>query len=155
MGGADAHNDSMRVVAALERVAARIAVPLCVRVVAGPANKQLPAESGTPVSTAIDAQVLRGVKDMAAEMAESDAAVSASGSSTYELVYMRVPAVAIVTADNQRPLHDKFATGDTRCLCIECPTPENLNLMTPGPARCCCCCFFFLCVCLAFSSVIL
>lgn len=54
------------------------------------------------------AAIAQGVTDMAALMAEADIAISAAGSTLWELCCVGVPTIAVITADNQR--HSAAAT---------------------------------------------
>lgn len=71
-----------------------------VEVVSGPANPR--AEAIQRATAALEGvRFRRAVKDMAGLMASSDLAVGAAGSSTWERCCLGLPAVMIVTADNQ------------------------------------------------------
>lgn len=55
-------------------------------------------------------QVLVGVSDMAQLMAESDLAIGAAGSTSWELCCMGVPSLLVCTADNQRTVIEALAS---------------------------------------------
>jgi UDP-2,4-diacetamido-2,4,6-trideoxy-beta-L-altropyranose hydrolase len=98
LGGSDPGNVAIRVL----RAAEAIAMPgLSLDVVCGP-------ETGPDLGDAARGsrhivRILRTVEDMAALMAETDAAVSAGGSTVWELAFMGVPFVVLASAENQRP----------------------------------------------------
>lgn len=104
MGGGDEHNVTALVVRALDR----LAVPLQVTVLTGGANsravevRRLAGRSAHPV------QVLHDVRDVARVMAVHDIAVSAAGSTAWELACLGVPWLSIAVADNQVPIQDEL-----------------------------------------------
>jgi spore coat polysaccharide biosynthesis predicted glycosyltransferase SpsG len=100
MGGADPANATARVLAVLGRVARDLEV----RVVVGPANPRPAA-----LAAALERAGLRGAlttvtTEMPALMAWADLAVSAAGSTVWELAFMGLPSVVVPIADNQRPI---------------------------------------------------
>src|SRR5690606_33967285 len=56
-----------------------------------------------------DVEVLQGVSDMAPLMVESDLAIGAAGSSSWERCCLGLPTVMIVLADNQRMIAEELA----------------------------------------------
>lgn len=56
-------------------------------------------------------EVLQGVADMAPLMAESDLAIGAAGSSSWERCCLGLPSVMIVLADNQRMIAEQLAAA--------------------------------------------
>lgn len=74
-----------------------------VRVVVGPTNRNLPsvAQSIVVGSDRHQFELVHDTRDMSALMGWADLAVSAGGSTTWELAYMGVPTVVLVLADNQ------------------------------------------------------
>ena len=95
LGGADADNVTARVIQALRGSDAEL------RVVVGAANPHaaMLAEQIAPPSL-----LLRDVQDMTEQMAWADLAVTAGGSTCWELCLAGVPFIAIETADNQHAL---------------------------------------------------
>jgi UDP-2,4-diacetamido-2,4,6-trideoxy-beta-L-altropyranose hydrolase len=98
MGGADAHNLTARVLSALCQVA-----PGEVRVaaVAGPANPHREALHGVAARAGGCIRIEHAIQRLPALMAWADLAVAAAGGTCLELAYMGVPALLVVTADNQ------------------------------------------------------
>jgi UDP-2,4-diacetamido-2,4,6-trideoxy-beta-L-altropyranose hydrolase len=101
LGGADPLGLGPAVVRALGKLAP---AELDVRVIIGPANP-----NSKPCRTEMRAASLRGdvisaVRDMAGQMAWADVAVSAAGSTCWEMACLGLPAILIVTADNQAPI---------------------------------------------------
>jgi len=87
-----------------------VASPIQARVVVGPADS---VESSTTPVESERIKVLVDVRDMPAQMEWADVAVSASGSTAWELMFMGVPSVLVPVADNQksiaRMLHEEGA----------------------------------------------
>ena len=75
---------------------------LAVHLVSGAAAGGMP--SADAAGRQYELQVLTDVRDMAQHMAWADGAVSACGSTVWELAFMGLPAVLIVVADNQVPI---------------------------------------------------
>ena len=112
LGGSDPENVTAKVVGALCAVnpdvtqSARLRSDLEVAVVVGSSN---------PHGAALQARIqgrpgfrlLQNVSDMPGLMAWADVAISASGSTCWELAFMGLPSLLIVLADNQRGI----ATG--------------------------------------------
>lgn len=59
---------------------------------------------GEPAVRDLDVTVLEGIEQVAATMAEADLALSASGSTCWELCCVGLPALLLPTAANQEPL---------------------------------------------------
>ena len=98
MGGGDPDNVTLRVLEALNRVD----VPqLEAKVVVGPANPHHEILSQAVASSQIDIELLDNVTDMPGLMAWDDVAVSAAGSTCWELAFMGLPSILMVLADNQ------------------------------------------------------
>ncbi|MBL0938540.1 MAG: UDP-2,4-diacetamido-2,4,6-trideoxy-beta-L-altropyranose hydrolase [Gemmatimonadaceae bacterium] len=99
MGGADPDNVTTQVVQALSALD-----DLELRVVIGAANTH-----GRSIEAAVrdlpntvTARVLAQVTDMPQQMQWADLAISAGGSTLWELAYMQLPALVVVLAENQR-----------------------------------------------------
>jgi UDP-2,4-diacetamido-2,4,6-trideoxy-beta-L-altropyranose hydrolase len=104
-GGSDPTNVTTEIVRALGDLTRR---PLQVRVVAGSENAHVEALDET-VRGEAGFQLLVGVADMAELMAWSDVAVSAAGSTCWELARMGVPSVVVPLAENQVPIAGAMA----------------------------------------------
>ncbi len=101
LGGADPDNLSGTVLSAL----ARLDLPqLQVKLVVGPANPHLKTlrKQIRPGSSSIE--LLTDVSDVSELMAWADVALSAAGSTCWELAFMQLPAVLLVLAKNQEPI---------------------------------------------------
>jgi len=97
LGGGDPDNFTLKVMEALKRVPRSLSVT----VVAGSANPHIDALNDAAGD--MDGwRVLRGVRNMAELMAGADMAVSAGGTTSWELLCLGVPTVMLIIADNQR-----------------------------------------------------
>ena len=99
LGGADPDNLTARLIPGLAGCEG-----LAVRVLLGAANPHRAAVTAAVAGAAGAATftVLDHVDDMAAQMAWADLAISAGGSTLWELAFMQVPSLVLVLADNQR-----------------------------------------------------
>ncbi len=100
MGGADAGNATLRVMAALGRLSHDGLECEAVLGAANPHRHQLEAESAAQESRV---RLIQDPPDLAARMARADAAVSAAGATLWELCFFGIPTLAVGLADNQRP----------------------------------------------------
>ncbi len=115
LGGADPDNITARMVEAVQDIAG-----LDVRVIIGAANphrdalaRQL-AQDAPPHGTW---ELLVQVDDMPAQMRWADVAISAGGTTLWELAMLQLPALVVQLAENQRPgLTAYTATGAAQSL---------------------------------------
>lgn len=98
MGGVDIDNYTLKVLKDMQH----INVPLSVRVIIGGANPHYKSISREAPNSRHTVKIFRAVEDMPAMMAWADVAISAGGTSIWELAFMGLPAVLYVTAENQR-----------------------------------------------------
>jgi UDP-2,4-diacetamido-2,4,6-trideoxy-beta-L-altropyranose hydrolase len=113
-GGADPHDVTSKVMRALDLVD----IPdLEVKVVAGPANERFEALEDAARSSKTDIEILWNVSDMPGLMAWAEVAVCAASTTAYEMAFMGLPGLLIMSADDQRKLGPAFAAaGAARCL---------------------------------------
>lgn len=105
MGGSDPNNFTLRVIDAL----ARLDTPgIEARVVLGSANRHVAIVERAVAACPAHIELLHGVNDMAALMGWADFAVSAAGSTCWELVCLGLPAVVVSLAENQRRIADEL-----------------------------------------------
>ena len=102
LGGSDPANVTGRVLELLGNVRD---LRLHVTVIVGPANLHLPSlqSAAARLQPAHDVTLVTDPPDLPALLARADVAVSAAGSSCWELACLKVPMLLIVTAENQRP----------------------------------------------------
>ena len=99
LGGADPDNATLKVMEALQR----LELPAVqAKIIVGPANSHLPLLREWMRGGSLSAELLVDVHDMAPLMQWADAAVTAGGSTCWELACLGVPALVITLADNQR-----------------------------------------------------
>jgi len=98
MGGADPENVTLMVVRALKLTGIR---DLEVKIVIGPINTHLPTIRGELAGSPFAYQILSSVDDMPSLMAWADIAVSAGGSTCWELSFMGVPFLVVILSENQ------------------------------------------------------
>jgi UDP-2,4-diacetamido-2,4,6-trideoxy-beta-L-altropyranose hydrolase len=100
LGGADAANVTEKIIAVLRRLEM---ATIRVKILAGAANSHLQT---LQEAVAADGRIelLTAVEDVAALMAWADVAISAGGSTCWELAFMGLPACVVVLADNQLPV---------------------------------------------------
>lgn len=97
MGGADPDNVTLKVIEALQRVD----LPgLNVKIVVGPANPHRASLEEAVQHSASNMELIHSA-NMAEWMRRADFAVSAAGSTCWELLAMNVPFMTVVLADNQ------------------------------------------------------
>ena len=99
LGGSDPDNFTLRVI---EAVSLLDRPGIEVRVVVGPANSHLAALENAVQNAAVRVELLHAVSDMASLMAWADIAVSAGGTTCWELACLGLPALVVILADNQK-----------------------------------------------------
>jgi UDP-2,4-diacetamido-2,4,6-trideoxy-beta-L-altropyranose hydrolase len=98
MGGADPDNVTLKVVKAL----GQLDIPdLQVKVVVGSANPHMESLKLFASSATINCQLSNSVRDMPGLMHWADFAISAAGSTCWELAVMGVPFITVILAENQ------------------------------------------------------
>jgi len=99
LGGVDPHNVTLK---ALEALKAAAMPSVVVRVVVGSGNAHGPSLESAARTFPGGVELVRDPPDMAALMEDSDLAISAGGTTAWELAYLGVPSLLFATADNQR-----------------------------------------------------
>jgi UDP-2,4-diacetamido-2,4,6-trideoxy-beta-L-altropyranose hydrolase len=98
LGGGDPGNMTLRVMQALEKIDIDGFEAIVVVGSTNPHLRQIRAEGSR---SSVPVRVVDNVHNMAELMAWADLAVSAGGSTCWELAYMGVPTLAVTMADNQ------------------------------------------------------
>ena len=101
LGGSDPHNTTSRVIDALEQIDVE---GLEVVVVVGASNRHRDGLLAERRGSRLRIEFRDNVARMSELMAWADVAVSAGGSTCWEMAFMGLPAVAIVLAENQRSI---------------------------------------------------
>jgi UDP-2,4-diacetamido-2,4,6-trideoxy-beta-L-altropyranose hydrolase len=105
LGGGDPDNVTLMVMRALDRIDAG---PPEVVVAVGGANERRDELTREAERLQAPIKVKYDAADMPALMAWADVAVSAGGTTCWELAFMGVPGVALVQAENQRPIAERL-----------------------------------------------
>jgi UDP-2,4-diacetamido-2,4,6-trideoxy-beta-L-altropyranose hydrolase len=104
LGGADPSNATERVLRALRRLRRADFEVLCLAGAANPHFDTLKHYADPP-----HLRVEHSTSDMPARMAWADLAISAAGTTTWELCFMGLPTLSIVLADNQQRIAHSLA----------------------------------------------
>ncbi len=112
MGGSDAYNVTGKVLDALSRHTHKIGH---IKVLAGAANPHLQSLRSQLQALPIPADLLVNSSDVPEHMAWADAAITAGGSTCWELAYFGVPMAVITLADNQQYLIQSMKENGLVC----------------------------------------
>ncbi len=105
LGGGDPENVTLKVIQALQLVDVS---GLEAKIVVGPANPNREILCRAVERSPINLQLLPALSDMPELMAWADLAVSGGGTTPWELVFMGVPSVVLVMAENQRVIAEEL-----------------------------------------------
>ena len=119
LGGSDPDNTTLRVIQALQEIDTS---DLDVKVVIGPSNPHVKSLKGAMLSAPCSIQILQNVIAMPELMAWADVALSAGGSTCWELAFMGLPFIVMVLAGNQEGIADGL---DRKGLAIRLQRPET------------------------------
>ncbi len=113
LGGADPDNVTEKVIEALQQ----LNLPeLHAKIIVGPANPHIETLKAAAAHSTFDLRLLTDVKDMPELMNWADLAVTAAGSTCWELCCLGVPFITLVLAENQRGLAAELnARGIATC----------------------------------------
>jgi UDP-2,4-diacetamido-2,4,6-trideoxy-beta-L-altropyranose hydrolase len=98
LGGADLENATLKVIKGLQSLRAR---NLEIKLVVGPANPNLAALESELLESPDLYEIVHAPEDMPGLMLWADVAISAAGSTCWELAFMEIPTAVVVLADNQ------------------------------------------------------
>jgi UDP-2,4-diacetamido-2,4,6-trideoxy-beta-L-altropyranose hydrolase len=133
LGGADPNNVTLEIIHSLCKL--RIS-GFHVKVIAGPSHPQISSLRKAADMAPFPIEIFHNVRKMANFMAWADLAISAGGTTCWELAYMRVPFAVVILAKNQEKialgLHDATAAinlGWYSSLTSEALTDCLLNLI--------------------------
>jgi UDP-2,4-diacetamido-2,4,6-trideoxy-beta-L-altropyranose hydrolase len=106
LGGADPDNVTLKVINALSQ----LELPdLQVKVVVGPANPHLDSLRQAISSSTINCELINSVRDMPGLMDWADFAITAAGSTCWELAVLGVPFITVILAENQEQVAQMLA----------------------------------------------
>lgn len=98
LGGADRDNVTVRVINALKHLGES---DISVKIIIGPANPHRESLCRSLIGAPFAAEVFVNPNNIPELMAWADIAISASGSTCWELAFMGVPSIILVLAENQ------------------------------------------------------
>jgi UDP-2,4-diacetamido-2,4,6-trideoxy-beta-L-altropyranose hydrolase len=98
LGGSDPHNITLKVIKALQQVGIE---DLEVIVVVGGSNPHLQELESVTRHISLATKIVHNVKNMPELMARADVAISAGGSTCWELAFIGVPTLILILANNQ------------------------------------------------------
>jgi UDP-2,4-diacetamido-2,4,6-trideoxy-beta-L-altropyranose hydrolase len=101
LGGADPDNVTLKVIESLKLINDD---DLEVNVVAGPSNPSLETLQSAISNTQFTINILQNVTDMPELMAWADIAISAGGTTCWEMAFMGLPNVTAILAENQQAI---------------------------------------------------
>ncbi len=105
MGGSDPQNVTLKVLQALKNIDIDGFEAVCV---VGGSNPHYDALKDFVETANLPVRIERDVKDMSQLMAWADVAITAGGTTCWELAFMGVPFVIVVLAENQQPVADSL-----------------------------------------------
>ncbi|HIP03253.1 MAG TPA: UDP-2,4-diacetamido-2,4,6-trideoxy-beta-L-altropyranose hydrolase, partial [Campylobacterales bacterium] len=103
LGGADPDNTTLEILKHIEKM------QICnikITVVLGGSNPYINEIKSFVASSKMSIEIVIDAKNMAELMCSADIAISAAGSTTIELLYMRKPFFALAIADNQNIVYE-------------------------------------------------
>jgi UDP-2,4-diacetamido-2,4,6-trideoxy-beta-L-altropyranose hydrolase len=106
LGGADIDNTTLKVIKALNllnesRIAAKIIVG---KIIVGPANPNISSLKNELNHSVFKYELLSSVREMPQCIAWADMAISAGGTTCWELCYLGVPFLIVILSENQTPI---------------------------------------------------
>jgi UDP-2,4-diacetamido-2,4,6-trideoxy-beta-L-altropyranose hydrolase len=105
MGGADPDNVTQKVIGALSQ----LNIPdLHAKIIVGPANPHIERLRQALSSSTINCELINSVQDMPGLMDWADFAITAAGSTCWELAVLRVPFMTVILAENQEQVAQKL-----------------------------------------------
>jgi len=110
LGGADPDNVTLKVVGALKLLDEQ---DVAVRIIIGPANPHQEPLRKAIVSADFKAELLINPPNMPELMAWADLAISAGGSTCWELAFMGVPSIVLILAANQAAVAEYLMNKET------------------------------------------
>jgi UDP-2,4-diacetamido-2,4,6-trideoxy-beta-L-altropyranose hydrolase len=101
LGGSDPDNVAKKVIESLQFIGLK---GIQARVLVGSSNPHEASLREAVETSGVQVELLSGVDDMRAQYEWADLAVSAGGSTAWELAFMGVPSVVIILVDNQESI---------------------------------------------------
>ena len=107
LGGSDPNNQTLKVIQAMQQIAVD---GLEAVVVVGASNPHFQELQSVARNSQFTIRLVQNVTDMSELMAWADVAVSAGGSTCWEMAFMGLPNVILVLAENQRGVAEGLGT---------------------------------------------
>ena len=101
LGGSDPENVTFRIMNVMNRFEDS---ELQVKVIVGPANPHLEKLTHLSTLSYLNIQIITNTGNMAHLMKWADIAISAGGSTCWEIAYMGLPAIVVMLAENQKEI---------------------------------------------------
>jgi UDP-2,4-diacetamido-2,4,6-trideoxy-beta-L-altropyranose hydrolase len=124
LGGVDKDNVTTRVLDAID--ASALPETVRITVVMGPHAPWIEAVRSRAGRMRQPTEVLVGVRDMARLMAESDLAIGAGGTTTWERCTLGLPTLTVVVAQNQQEVASRLASTGATISVPECSARDML-----------------------------
>jgi len=105
MGGADPDNVTLKCIEAIENLNDP---HIEVKVIIGPANTHKDVLVEAMLSMQCSVHCVENTMNMPKLMAWADLAISSAGSTCWEVLFMQLPAVVIILAENQKAIAEKL-----------------------------------------------
>ena len=125
-GGVDKDNATGAILAALRP--GDLPADCAITVIMGRSAPWLPTVKEQAIQLPWATRVLVDVQNMAPLMAESDLAIGAAGTTSWERCCLGLPAIVVVLADNQRPGADALARANAVVVLRKCGDEQKASL---------------------------
>jgi UDP-2,4-diacetamido-2,4,6-trideoxy-beta-L-altropyranose hydrolase len=109
LGGSDPYNVTLRILDSMERLDDP---EIEVKIVAGPENPNVESLKRASSCSPCAVSILQGTDDMPGLMEWADVAVSAGGSTCWEMAYIGLPFLTVVLSDNQKDIAQGLAEAE-------------------------------------------
>ena len=110
MGGSDPYGTTLKVVQALKKIERQ---DMEATIIIGPANPHRRKIEEEISNVSFSVHILSSVQDMPEQMAWADIAITAGGTTCWELAFMGLPSVIIISSDNQQPIAEGLDSAGT------------------------------------------
>jgi len=124
LGGSDSDNVTCRILDVLKSLRN---ASLDIKVVVGGNNRNYDKVSNLAQSISGNVEIIRDAQNMAKLMIWADLAISAAGSTVWEMCLLRLPCVLIVTAQNQVEMAERIKEKEIACGVYEAGHLEELG----------------------------
>lgn len=109
MGGADPDNTTLKILKALNLLKLQT---FNVKIILGPGNRNVESIRHESAVSRHSCHILTNVADMPELILWADVAISAGGSTAWELLYLGIPSLFLINADNQQRLVEHIASAN-------------------------------------------